>query len=437
MREVRIGILGFGTVGTGVVQGLYKNQKIILERTGVNICISKIVDIDISNDRGLDIPNGTLTTDANLVIFDESIDIIVELIGGTSIAKDFVEKSLLLGKPVVTANKALLAEYGDELFKIAEKNNTGIYYEASVAGGIPVLRALQDSLIGNNINNIYGILNGTCNYIITRMEKEGLPFDEVLLDAQKLGYAETPPDLDIDGIDTAHKSIILASMICGTFISLQDCPVNGIRSLSETDIENAYELGYRIKLLSLIKKIKNNIEISVEPTLIPKNHLISSVSDSFNAIFIEGDIVGETMFYGRGAGMLPTASSVIGDIVDAAKGLLNNSGISESVKIMIQNKQINLTSFGRVKKRCYLRLLLDDSPGSMASVMNIFAENNINVASVIQKEQHQNGKVPVVVLTENAFEDDYENAVCQINELDVSNELPIRFRLEDFDNESR
>ena len=436
MREVRIGILGFGTVGTGVVQGLYKNQKIILERTGVNICISKIVDIDISNDRGIDIPNGTLTTDANLVISDESIDIIVELIGGTSIAKDFVEKSLSLGKPVVTANKALLAEYGDELFKIAKKNNTGIYYEASVAGGIPVLRALQDSLIGNNINNIYGILNGTCNYIITRMEKEGLPFDEVLLDAQKLGYAETPPDLDIDGIDTAHKSIILASMICGTFISLEDCPVNGIRSLSETDIENAYELGYRIKLLSLIKKINNNIEISVEPTLIPINHLISSVSDSFNAIFIEGDIVGETMFYGRGAGMLPTASSVIGDIVDAAKGLLNNSGISESVKIMIQNKQINLTSFGRVKKRCYLRLLLDDSPGSMASVMKIFAENNINVASVIQKEQHQNGKVPVVVLTENAFEDDYENAVCQINELDVSNELPIRFRLEDFDNES-
>ena len=437
MREVRIGILGFGTVGTGVIQGLYKNQKIILERTGINISISKIVDIDISNDRGIDIPNGTLTTDANLVISDESIDIIVELIGGTSIAKDYVEKSLSLGKPVVTANKALLAEYGDELFKIAKKNNTGIYYEASVAGGIPVLRALQDGFIGNNINNIYGILNGTCNYIITRMEKEGLPFDEVLLDAQKLGYAETPPDLDIDGIDTAHKSIILASMICGTFISLEDCPVNGIRSLSETDIENAYELGYRIKLLSLIKKINNNIEISVEPTLIPINHLISSVSDSFNAIFIEGDIVGETMFYGRGAGMLPTASSVIGDIVDAAKGLLNNSGISESVKIMIQNKQINLTSFGRVKKRCYLRLLLDDSPGSMASVMKIFAENNINVASVIQKEQHQNGKVPVVVLTENAFEDDYENAVCQINELDVSNELPIRFRLEDFDNESR
>ena len=436
MREVRIGILGFGTVGTGVIQGLYKNQKIILERTGINISISKIVDIDISNDRGIDIPNGTLTTDANLVISDESIDIIVELIGGTSIAKDYVEKSLSLGKPVVTANKALLAEYGDELFKIAKKNNTGIYYEASVAGGIPVLRALQDGFIGNNINNIYGILNGTCNYIITRMEKEGLPFDEVLLDAQKLGYAETPPDLDIDGIDTAHKSIILASMICGTFISLEDCPVNGIRSLSETDIENAYELGYRIKLLSLIKKINNNIEISVEPTLIPINHLISSVSDSFNAIFIEGDIVGETMFYGRGAGMLPTASSVIGDIVDAAKGLLNNSGISESVKIMIQNKQINLTSFGRVKKRCYLRLLLDDSPGSMASVMKIFAENNINVASVIQKEQHQNGKVPVVVLTENAFEDDYENAVCQINELDVSNELPIRFRLEDFDNES-
>ena len=437
MKEVCIGILGFGTVGTGVIEGLYKNQKIIAERIGIKISILKIADINISKDRGIDIPNEILTTDANSVIFDESIDIIVELIGGTSIAKDLVEKSLSLGKPVVTANKALLAEYGDELFKIAQKNDTGIYYEASVAGGIPLLRSLQDGLIGNNINKIYGILNGTCNYIISRMEKEGLPFDEVLIEAQKLGYAETPPDLDIDGIDTAHKSIILASMICGTFISLKDCPVNGIRTLSKIDIKNAYDLGYKIKLLSLIKKTNDDIEISVEPTLIPKSHLISSVSDSFNAVFIQGDIVGETMFYGRGAGMLPTASSVIGDIVDAAKDLLNDVGTSVSVKVMIQNKKINLTSYNKVKKRCYLRLLLDDSPGSMASVMKIFADNNINVASVIQKEQHQNGKVPVVILTENAFENDYENAVSKINNLDVSHELPIRFRLEDFDNESR
>ena len=437
MKEVCIGILGFGTVGTGVIKGLYKNQKIIADRIGIKISILKIADINISKDRGIDIPNEILTTDANSVIFDESIDIIVELIGGTSIAKDLVEKSLSLGKPVVTANKALLAEYGDELFKIAQKNDTGIYYEASVAGGIPLLRSLQDGLIGNNINKIYGILNGTCNYIISRMEKEGLPFDEVLIEAQKLGYAETPPDLDIDGIDTAHKSIILASMICGTFISLKDCPVNGIRTLSKIDIKNAHDLGYKIKLLSLIKKINDDIEISVEPTLIPKSHLISSVSDSFNAVFIQGDIVGETMFYGRGAGMLPTASSVIGDIVDAAKDLLNDVGTSVSVKVMIQNKKINLTSYNKVKKRCYLRLLLDDSPGSMASVMKIFADNNINVASVIQKEQHQNGKVPVVILTENAFENDYENAVSKINNLDVSNELPIRFRLEDFDNESR
>ena len=303
-----------------------------------------------------------------------------------------------------------------------------------MAGGIPVLKSLQDGLIANDIKNIYG-MPMEHNYILSRMENEELSFNEVLADAQKLGYAETPPDLDIDGIDTAHKSIILASMICGTMLPMDSCFVLGIRDISKIDIKNSIELGYIIKLLALIKKNNNEVEISVEPTLVPKKHLISSVADSFNAVFIEGDIVGETMFYGRGAGKLPTGSA-IADIVDAAKDVINKKGTSSAVNIMIQNKDINFKSYENVSKRCYIRLLLDDLPGSMASVMKIFADNRINIASVLQKEHHQNGKVPVVILTENSIEKDYDIALNEINKLEISHEFPIRFRIEDFDNES-
>ena len=436
MREIRVGILGFGTVGAGVIEGLNKNHKFISDRTGIDISIKKIADIDILTDRGIDLSDDILTTDSESVIFDKSIDIVVELIGGTTIAKELVIKALSIGKPVVTANKALIAEHGNELFNLAKINNTGIYYEASVAGGIPVLKSLQDGLIINDIKNIYGILNGTCNFILTKMENEDLSFDEALADAQKLGYAETPPDLDVDGIDTAHKSIILASMISGSILTMDSCSIEGIRSISKNDIKNSIELGYKLKLLALIKKINNEIEISVEPTLVPKEHLISSVVDSFNAVFIQGDIVGETMFYGRGAGKFPTGSAVISDIVDSAKDIINNNGTSTSVNIMIQNKSIDLLSYEKVKKRCYIRLLLDDLPGSIASVMKIFADNRINIASVLQKEHHQNGKVPVVILTENSIEKDYDIALNEINKLEISHEFPIRFRIEDFDNES-
>ena len=436
MKDIRIGILGYGTVGSGVIEGLHKNYKLIFERTGIKITIAKVADIDILSNRGINLSKNILTNDSESVIFDESIDIVVELIGGITVAKELVMKSLSAGKPVVTANKALIAEYGSELFNLAIINNTGIYYEASVAGGIPVLKSLQDGLITNDIKNIYGILNGTCNYILSRMENEELSFNEVLADAQKLGYAETPPDLDIDGIDTAHKSIILASMICGTMLPMDSCFVSGIRDISKIDIKNSIELGYIIKLLALIKKNNNEVEISVEPTLVPKKHLISSVADSFNAVFIEGDIVGETMFYGRGAGKLPTGSAVIADIVDAAKDVINNKGTSSTVNIMMQNKVINFKSYENVRKRCYIRLLLDDLPGSMASVMKIFADNRINIASVLQKEHHQNGKVPVVILTENSIERDYDIALNEINKLEISHEFPIRFRIEDFDNES-
>ena len=436
MKEIRIGILGFGTVGTGVVEGLIKQKDLISSRTNIIPIIVKVSDKNLTRKRDIKLPKNVLTTDSESVITDPSIDLIVELVGGTTIAKDLVVKALSLGKPVITANKALLAKYGEELYSIAKKNNAGIYYEAAVGGGIPLLSSLRNGLVGNSINEIYGILNGTCNFILSRMEEKGLPFNVVLKEAQKLGYAETPPDLDVNGDDTAHKAIILASMAYGVQKEIS-FNVRGITDISEIDITYVNDLGYRIKLLAIIKKHNDKIELSVEPTLVPKKHMISSVNDSFNAVFIRGDIVGNTMFYGRGAGRLPTGSAVISDIMEAARDKLNNFKIPTSVTVMQQDKKVVYILADDVKKRCYIRLFLNDKPGAMAKIMSILANNNINVASVIQKEHHPENEVPVVILTEFAYEHQFEKALNSItNSTDWINNKPIRLRIEDFEDES-
>jgi homoserine dehydrogenase len=433
MKEIRIGILGFGTVGAGVVEGIQKNGKLMAERTGIVPVVAKIADLDITTDRGITVEDGVLTTDAMSVITDENIDVIVELVGGTTFARTFTLEALKQGKPVITANKALLADHGEEIYKVARENNTGIYYEAAVGGGIPILRSQRAGLIGNNIESIYGILNGTCNYILTRMEREGLPFDEILADAQALGYAETPPDLDIDGIDTAHKAVVLASMAYGAPVPMDACPTKGIRGLSEAEIANADELGYRIKLLAIIKDNGGEIELSVEPALVPKTHMVASVSDSFNAVFVKGDIVDDTMYYGRGAGRLPTGSAVIGDIMEAAADRLHGAGAPVSVTMMLQKDELKYCSADNIEKRCYIRLCLVDKPGSMAKVMEIFGRHNISIASVVQKELHESGCAPVVILTQKAKESEFVAAMGEIATLGVSCSEPIRMRLEDFE----
>ncbi|HEY5621371.1 MAG TPA: homoserine dehydrogenase [Pontiella sp.] len=433
MKEIRIGILGFGTVGAGVVEGIQKNGDLMTDRTGIRPVVAKIADLDITSDRGIEVSEGVLTTDAMSVIKDDSIDLIVELVGGTTVARTFTLEALKQGKPVITANKALLADHGEEIYKTAREYGTGIYYEAAVGGGIPILRSQRAGLIGNHIESIYGILNGTCNYILTRMEREGLPFDEILADAQALGYAETPPDLDIDGIDTAHKAVVLASMAYGAPVPMEACPTKGIRGLEKSEIVNADELGYRIKLLAIIKDNDGEVELSVEPTLVPKSHMIASVSDSFNAVFVKGDIVDDTMYYGRGAGRLPTGSAVIGDIMEAASDRLNGVGTPVSVTMMLQQESLNYCSAENIEKRCYIRLCLEDRPGAMAKVMNIFGTHNISIASVVQKELHESGCAPVVILTQKAKESEFAAAVKEINALDVSCCAPIRMRLEDFE----
>jgi homoserine dehydrogenase len=433
MKEVKIGILGFGTVGAGVVEGIRKNGELISQRTNIRPIVVKIADIDIESDRGISIGEGILTTDALSVIDDPDIDVIVELVGGVTIAKDFVLRALRNGKPVVTANKALLAECGKEIYKAARDGEAGIYYEAAVGGGIPVLRSQRAGLIGNQIESIYGILNGTCNYILTRMENEGLPFDEILSDAQKLGYAETPPDLDIDGIDTAHKAVILASMAYGAPIPMEACPARGIRNLSNQEIVNADELGYRIKLLAIIKDNDGEVELSVEPALIPKDHMIASVSDAFNAVFVRGDLVDDTMYYGRGAGKLPTGSAVIGDIMEAAADKFSGAGVPVSVNMMLQKDTLSYSSSEKIVKRYYLRLSLFDKPGSMAKVMDIMGQNNISIASIVQSERFKGGYAPVVILTHNVKEADYTSAIKEIRKLDISGAEPVSIRIEDFE----
>ncbi len=436
MREVKIGILGCGTVGSGVVQGLLKNGALIEERTGIKPVVTKIAAIHIEKDRGMALPEGVLTTDALAVVDDGEIDLIVELVGGTTAAKAFIKAALERGKPVVTANKALLAYHGEELYRLARANGTGIYYEAAVGGGIPILRAQREGLVGNRIESVYGILNGTCNYILTRMERDGLPFDKVLAEAQALGYAETPPDLDIDGADTAHKVVLLASMAYGVPVPMSACPTVGIRGISKTDIANANELGYRIKLLARVKRHTEQVEMAVEPVLVPKSHMIGSVSDSFNAIFVKGDMAGDTMYYGRGAGRLPTGSAVIGDIMEAAADVLSGTGSPVGMTMMLQKESLAFCRPGEILKRCYIRLSLADQPGAMAKVMHILGDLRIGVASVVQKELHETGAAPVVILTQPAREANFVAAMEAVGALDVSRAPPIRLRLGDFDDES-
>ena len=427
MRTIKIGILGFGTVGAGVVEAILNNGELISQRTGILPTIGKIADLDITRDRGVIVDPALLTTDALAVIDDPEIDVIVELIGGLKLAKQFVLRALNNGKPVVTANKALLAEAGRELFEAAARSGAGLYFEASVGGGIPVLRALRDGLVGNRLKSMYGILNGTCNYILTRMEREGLDFDTVLADAQKLGYAETPPDLDIDGIDTAHKAVVLASLAYGAPVAMDAFTIEGIRGLSHREIEYAGELGYRIKLLAVIREANGEIEMRVEPSLVPQTHLLASVHDSFNAVFVEGDVVGSTLYYGRGAGRLPTASAVVGDIMEAA------AGKDDSSAWLLRHESLPVRSAENISIRCYLRLSLKDQPDVIAQVAHVLGKNQISIASLIQKEQNAGEQVPVVFLTHKALEKNFVAAMREIEALDVVAGKPVRMAIEDFE----
>jgi len=421
--DIGIGLIGFGTVGTGVVRILQNNADLIEGRLGRRLVLRKIADLDIKRDRGVPIQRDMLTTDAYEVIDDPTVDIVVELIGGIEPAKSFILRALELGKPVVTANKALLAQHGAEIFGKAAEKGIPLGFEASVGGGIPVLKALREGLVANNIEAILGILNGTSNYILTRMTEEGLDFKRALSQAQRLGYAEADPSLDVDGVDAAHKLTILASFAFGTWIDFKRVYVEGIRDISPLDIEFSREFGYRIKLLAIAKRDGGKIELRVHPTMIPEGHLLSQVQGVYNAIYIVGDSVGPTLFYGQGAGSAPTGSAVVSDLVD----------------IVRQGRLLQLPSFAKDRPlkdiedlRCpyYLRFTAVDRPGVLSKISGILGENDISIASVIQKGRTKRGAVPIVMMTHEAVERNIRRAIEEIDALDVIKDSTKLIRVE-------
>lgn len=431
MKQIGVGIIGFGTVGAGVADGLLKHRDVMAKRLGVDIVLKKIADLDIVTDRGVKIEEGILTTDAKSIVSDDSVQIVVETIGGTGIAKTLVLEALNNGKCVVTANKKLLAEYGKEIFDTAARNNVDIYFGAAVGGGIPIIRVMREGLAGNDIETIHGILNGTCNYILTRMENEGLPFDTVLKDAQRLGYAEANPSLDVDGFDTAHKACILATLAFGFQPKVDDIQVNGIRDLAGEDVKYAADFGYRIKLLASVSRHGDEVAVSVNPTLVPFTHMLSNVNDAFNAVMVKGDMSDYTMYYGRGAGRAPTASTVVGDIGDIARNLAHGETRYERGAPNYAEGKVTLRAAGEISSKFYIRFLVADKPGAFGTIASILGKHAVSISAASQKAAAEDGKnaVPVVVLTHTAKVSDLDNALAEIKASGVIADEPVALRI--------
>ena len=432
MSELRVGLIGLGNIGTGVARILIEQQELIATRLGKQVRLVAACDMNLTRERGIDLSAVRLTSSAEEILAADDIDVVVELIGGYEPARSFVLQALENGKHVVTANKALIAKHGEELFPIADAKGLQVGFEAAVGGGIPCMKALREGLAANAIQSIYGILNGTCNYILTRMELEGAAFDDVLKDAQALGYAEADPTFDVEGIDTAHKLSILAAMAFGSTIKFDEVYTEGISNITPADIASAHELGYRIKLLGIAKPQNGKIEMHVHPTLVPLTAQIAQVSDSYNAVQITGDYVEHTMFFGRGAGERPTASAVVADIMDIA------SGFPESIRHLappmgfVQSARRDIPTLPMADVTCeyFLRLTVQDEPGVIAAVTSILADHRISLEAVLQKERHANHGVPIVMLMHETTEGNMQAAISRIVDLPTVDEEVLILRKE-------
>lgn len=429
-EALKIGLAGFGNVGAGVYKNLLKNESLLKERIGRDLVIQKIVVRDPAKKREVELPAHLVSTDLNDLIEDDEIDIVVELIGGTEQAFDLVKAALERGKTVVTGNKALLADHGKELFAIADQEQTPIYFEAAVAGGIPIIKTVQESLVGNSIESMAGIINGTSNYILGRMSDAGLDYGAALGEAQQLGYAEADPALDVNGWDAAHKAIILASLSYGSWVRSEDIFVEGIEKISLADIHVARDLGYVIKLLAIIKldPQSGNIEVRVQPSLIPESHILASVNGVFNAIFVRGDIVGETLFYGSGAGQDPTSSSVISDLADAAAHL--NGGAASRTGFVPHGLYGQPLPVDDSVSKYYLRLSVDDQPGVVARIAGILGEHQIGISSMVQPEEHSGDAAKIFLMLYFAPFGTMKKAVAEIAKLDCIQDEPVLMRVE-------
>ncbi len=430
-NSINVGIIGFGTVGSGTAKILLENGDLIRERAGFDIVIRKIADLDIERDRGIRLPTGMLTTDVQAILGDPDVDVVVELIGGTHPAKEFILGAIGSKKHVVTANKALLATEGNDIFTEAARQGVDVGFEASVAGGIPVIKVLREGLVANRILAVYGIINGTSNYILTKMTNEKVEFSEALAEAQALGYAEADPTFDIEGFDSAHKLTILASLAYGIPLSYDQVYCEGITRITAQDIEFASELGYKVKLLAIAKLSGDEIEMRVHPTMVPNEYLISKVDGVFNAIYVEGDAVGSALFYGRGAGDLPTGSAVVADIVDIGKKILSGCAMARPSfwgGPSAAGKKIR--KIGDIESKYYFRFSAMDEPGVLSKISGILGDNNISIASVIQKGRRIGGSVPLVVLTHRAREHGVIRAIQEIDSLPVVSDRTVFIRVE-------
>jgi homoserine dehydrogenase len=447
MDQVNLGMIGGGTVGSGVFRALQLNGSLLASRIGIPISVRSVAVKAFDEPRPYPITRSLLTTDWESVVRDPQVHVVIELMGGTNLARTIVLESLKLGKPVITANKALISAHGEELFSAAKRYQTNIYYEASVCGGIPIIKSLREGFVGNRVTHLYGIVNGTCNYILTRMKLEGADFDSVLKDAQVHGFAEAEPSLDIDGFDAQHKIGILASLAHGFWIEPASIYVEGIRDISPLDIRFAEQLGYTIKLLGIIKQFPSSrlrartklgsptapsIQVSVYPTLVPDAHVLASVNHVFNAVFVRGDIVGDTLFYGRGAGKDATASAVLSDIADAALDL--KLGTKTRIPPLVAHeKSGKVAPIEEVVGPSFVRLSVMDAPGTLAKVANILAAGKIGISSVIQPEGHEGKIVPLILMLHEAPDGNVTKALKKIAALPVVKAKPARLRVETFE----
>jgi homoserine dehydrogenase len=428
---INIGLIGFGNIGTGVVNALNQNAQVIEQRIGRPLRITKIADVDVKRRRDAQYDKSTLTTNADSVVSDEAVQIIIELVGGLEPARTIVEKALKNGKHVVTANKAMLATYGAELWQTAKENSVALLFEASVGGGIPIIRSLQLGLSANHVQRIYGILNGTCNYILTHMADQKRDFEVVLAEAQAHGFAEPDPTFDIEGYDTAHKIAVIASLAFQQDFRFADVFVEGITRLRQIDIEYAQELGYAIKLLGIAKADESNrVEVRVHPTLLPRESLLANVSGVFNGIMVEGDLVGKTMFYGRGAGPLPTASAVISDLMSIASDIAQGCAPAEH-RLTIPIGTKNLRPIIELETSYYLRMTAEDKPGVMAKLSGALGNHNVSISSMIQKSQHGSPHAEVIIVTHTSKEKDIQAAISDISALSLTTTSPFVLRVED------
>ena len=433
--SISVGMVGFGTVGTGVAKILLENAALIRRRVGVPVELVRVADLDTTRDRGVRLPPGVLTSDVRRILDDPAIDVVLELIGGYEAAKRIILEAIAKGKQVVTANKALLAVHGEELFEAAARQGVDLGFEASVGGGIPILRALVQGLAGNTLRSMYGIINGTANYILSRMTRDGHSFQDVLAEAQRAGYAEADPTFDVAGIDSAHKLAIMVTLAYGTPVNFKEIYTDGITHITPLDIAYAREFGYTIKLLGIAKLHETEIEARVHPTMIPSASPVAQVEGVYNAIRLVGDAVGDIVLYGQGAGSLPTGSAVVSDVIDIARNLKTGSSGRVPPASFQQEERRPLRSrrMDEIASLYYLRFMVVDRPGVLSQISGVLGHYGISISSVLQKGRKDGETVPVVIMTHTAVEHQVQSALHDINRMPFVSEPATLIRVEGHD----